>query len=130
MTDIDDSSDVARITIQLYRGALIASIQVDLEERVLRQFQSDLLEAIRLNDANFAIVDLSGVEVMDGHDFKGLRRVINVASLLGAETVLCGIQPGVAASLVDLDLFLDDLSTCLNLDVALAHIASLELKNM
>jgi rsbT antagonist protein RsbS len=128
MTEADASSDVARIMIQPYRGALIATIQVDLEESVVRRFQSDLLECIRATGADFAILDISGVEVMDGHDFVGLRRVMNMASLMGTETILCGMQPGVAASLVDLDVSLDDLRTCLNLDVALEKLVESELR--
>lgn len=126
MTQNDDSSDVARITIQPYRGALIASIQVDLEDRVLRQFQCDLLESVRTNDADVAILDLSGVEVMDWEDFAGLRRVIDMAALMGTQTVLCGMQPGVAASLVELDVPLDGLTTRLNLEIALTEIAASE----
>ncbi len=120
MTDVDDSSDVARITIQPYRGALIASIQVDFEERVLRRFQSDLLECVRSSGAETAIIDLSGVDVMDAQDFGALRRIIDMVSLMGSETILCGIQPGVAASLVYLNVPLDDLKTSRNLDAALA----------
>jgi rsbT antagonist protein RsbS len=117
---------VARITIQPYRGALIASIQVDLEERVLRRFQSDLLECIRSSGADVAIIDLSGVDVMDGEDFAGLRRVIEMAALMGTGSVLCGMQPGVAASLVDLDVSLDGLEISRSLDTALAQVAAKE----
>jgi rsbT antagonist protein RsbS len=126
MTDNGDSSDIARITIQPYHGALIASIQVDLEERVLRQFQNDLLECVRNNDADVAILDLSAVEIMDREDFAGLRRVIDMAALMGTQTVLCGMQPGVAASLVELDVPLDGLKTRLSLEIALAEISAPE----
>jgi len=121
--EIDDTSDAARITIQPYRGALIASIQVDLDDRVLRRFQSDLLQCIQSSGVITAIIDLSGVHVMDAHDFEGLRRVIQMASLMGTETILCSIQPGVAAALVDLNVPLDDLRVSLNLDAALAEFA-------
>jgi rsbT antagonist protein RsbS len=126
MTGIEDSSDVARITIQPYRGALIAAIQVDLDQRVLRQFQTDLLACVRSSDAEVVIIDLSGVEVMDGQDFEGLRQVIDMASLMGTESILCGMQPGVAAALVELDVPLDGLRTCLNLETALADLESSE----
>ena len=57
---------------------------------------------------------------MDAQDFGSLRRIIDMVSLMGTETILCGIQPGVAASLVYLDVPLDDLKTSRNLDAALA----------
>jgi rsbT antagonist protein RsbS len=124
MKDLGDRSDVARIAIQPYRGALIASIQVDLDERVLRQFQSDLLECVRSSDADVAIIDLSGVGVIDGEDFTALRRVIEMTALMGTKSILCGMQPGVAASLVDLDVSLVGLQISRSLDSALAQVAA------
>jgi rsbT antagonist protein RsbS len=126
MNDIDDGSDVARITIQPHRGALIATIQADLDQRVLRQFQSDLLKHVASSRARVVIIDLTGVAVMDESDFAALRRVIDMIALMGTETVLCGVRPGVAASLVDLDLPVDDLKTSLNLDAALAEVGAPE----
>ncbi len=126
MTGVDDSSDVARITIQPYRGALIASIQVDLDERVLRRFQSDLLDCVRSSGAKVAIIDISGVDVMDGEDFKGIRSIVAMVALMGTETILCGMQPGVVASLVYLDVPLEGLKTKLNLDATLAELDAFE----
>src|SRR5262245_32860626 len=126
MTDAANSSDIARITIQPHRGALIASIQVDLDQHVLRRFQSDLLESVRSSRSRFVIMDLTGVAVLDESDFAGLRRTIDMAALMGTRTILCGLRPGVAASLVDLDVPIDDLQTSLNLDAALAEIAESE----
>ncbi len=120
MTDVDDRSDIARITIQSYRGALIASIQIDLDERVLRRFQSDLLECVRRSDPEVAIIDLSGVDVMDAQDFEGLRRIVNSAAMMGTKTIICGMQAGVAASLVYLDVPIEGLATSRSLDTALA----------
>ena len=123
---MDDGSDVARVTIQSHRGALIASIQVDLEERVLRRFQSDLLEQVRSSKARAVIIDLTGVEVMDGTDFDGLRRTIDMVALMGTPTILCGLRPGVAAALVDLNVATEGLQTCLSLDRALDAVAAAE----
>jgi rsbT antagonist protein RsbS len=126
MTEIYDSSDIARITIQPHRGALIASIQVDLDQRVLERFQADLLQRIEDSRARFVIIDLTGVAVMDESDFAALRRTIDMVSLMGTDTILCGLRPGVAASLVDLDVSIAGLRTQLNLDAALAEIAARE----
>ena len=118
-----DSSDVARVTIQPHRGGLIASIQVDLDRRVLQQFQSDLLERIEASRARFVIVDMTAVAVMDAGDFTELRRAVDMVTLMGAPTILCGLRPGVAAALVDLGVPIDGLRTTLNLDAALAQVA-------
>jgi len=124
VTGMDDGSDVARVTIQSHRGVLIAVIQVDLEERVLRRFQSDLLEQVRCSKARAVIIDLTGVEVMDGTDFDGLRRTIDMVSLMGTRTVLCGLRPGVAAALVDLNVATEGFQTTLSLDRALDIVAA------
>lgn len=118
-----DGSDVARVTIQPHRGGLIASIQVDLDRRVLQQFQSDLLERIEASRARFVIVDMTAVAVMDAGDFTELRRAVDMVTLMGAPTILCGLRPGVAAALVDLGVPIDGLRTTLNLDAALAQLA-------
>ena len=123
MNDARDSSDVARITIQPHRGGLIASVQVDLDQRVLQRFHSDLLERIQGSRPRFVIIDLTGVAIMDAADFSGIRRAVDMTALMGTPTVLCGLRPGVAAALVDLDVPIDGLRTTLNLDAALAELA-------
>jgi rsbT antagonist protein RsbS len=119
-----DGSDVARVPIQPHRGGLIASIQVDLDGRVLQQFQSDLLERIQASRARFVIIDLTAVAVMDANDFSELRRAVDMVALMGAPTIMCGLRPGVAAALVDLGVPTDGLRTTLNLDAALAQVAA------
>ncbi|MEO1128732.1 MAG: STAS domain-containing protein [Planctomycetota bacterium] len=123
-SDFEDIQDVARISIQAHRGALIASIQVELDARVLRVFQADLLRAIEMGSQDVAILDLSGVEIMDADDFEGFRRIVQMSWLMGTEVMLCGLQPGVAASLVELDVTVDDLATHRDLDAALAALAA------
>jgi rsbT antagonist protein RsbS len=124
MSEARDISDVARITIQPHRGGLIASVQVDLDHRVLQRFQTDLLERIQESRAQFVIIDLTGVAIMDDADFTGIRRAVEMAALMGTPTVLCGLRPGVAAALVDLDVPIGGLRTKLNLDAALAEFAT------
>jgi rsbT antagonist protein RsbS len=126
MTGADDGSDVVRVPIQPHRSGLIASVQVDLDRRVLQQFQSDLLERIEASRARFVIIDLTAVAVMDAGDFTELRRALDMVTLMGAPTIVCGLRPGVAAALVDLGVPLDGLRTTLNLDAALAQIAAPE----
>ena len=118
-----DTSEVSRVTIQPHRGGLIASVQVDLDQDVLARFQSDLLDRIQESRARFVIIDLTGVAVMDDADFVGVRRAVDMAALMGTPTILCGLRPGVAAALIDLDVPIDGLRTTLNLDAALAELA-------
>ena len=108
----------SRIPLQVARGCVVASIQVDLDEEVLRNFPADLLARLNRSQVDGVIVDLSGVQIIDSQDFKALQRTISMAELLGARTVISGMQPGVVSSLVDLQVDLDDVVAAFNLDDA------------
>jgi rsbT antagonist protein RsbS len=92
----------ARIPLQLAQGCVVASIQIDLDDRVLTTFREELLEFVRSSGARGVILDLSGVDVMDGADFRALRDTMRMARLMGASTVLSGLQAGVVSALIDL----------------------------
>ena len=111
-------ADVQRIPLQVSQGCLVASIQIDLTEKVLKQFRQDLLERLYETKAKGLILDLSGVEVMDLEDFKALNTTLSMASLMGAKTILTGFQPGVVSSLVDFNAEIDHINATLNLDSA------------
>lgn len=91
-----------RIPLQLSRGRVVASLQVDLTDGVLIQFRRDLLEFVRSSGASGVILDVSGVAVMDVTDFEALRRIVATVSILGARTVIAGMRPGVVAALIEL----------------------------
>ena len=111
-------ADAPPIPIQVSRGSLIASVQVDLGEAVLRRFQQDLLAAIRTTGVTRVVLDLSSVTIVDAHDFEHLRRTLSMASLMGAHAILVGLQPGVVSALVELDVNVEDIDAALNLDLA------------
>jgi rsbT antagonist protein RsbS len=100
------------------RGCLVATIQLDLDRVVLDRFRKDLLERLDASRSRQVILDCSGVEVLDAEDFIALRRTIAMAGLMGAHTMLTGLQPGVVSALVDLDVDLRGLDTAQNLDDA------------
>jgi rsbT antagonist protein RsbS len=112
---LSESGSVTRIPLQVSRQCVVASIQVDLSEEVLDQFRIDLLELI---GSSGAILDLSGVEVMDFQDFDALRRTIAMARLMGSRTVLSGLKAGVVSSLVELEADTEDIVAALDLDDA------------
>jgi rsbT antagonist protein RsbS len=113
-----DASQLPRVTINLMRGCLVATIQFDLTRAVLDQFRKDLLARLAGANAREIILDCSGIEVMDAEDFDALRRTVAMASLMGARTVIAGLQPGVVSALVAMDVDLDGLQTALSLDDA------------
>jgi rsbT antagonist protein RsbS len=113
-----NSSDQHRVTINLMRGCLVANIQVDLNRTVLERFRKDLLERLDVSRSRRVILDCSGVELVDAEDFEALRRTIAMAALMGARTVVAGLQPGVVSALIDLDVDLDGLHTAQSIDDA------------
>jgi rsbT antagonist protein RsbS len=114
--------DVARVPMQLVRGCLVASVQVELSQEVLHRFQQDLLERVRDTRARAVILDLSGVSVLDSSDFESVVRTLKMARLMSATPVIVGLRPGIAASLVELGVSADDVDLCMTLEHALQRV--------
>ncbi len=110
---------IPRIPLQLTRGCVIASVQVDLDDVVLEQFETDLLERVASTGAHGVVLELSGLDVIDPHDFDGLRRIVTTAGIMGRSVVLVGMKPGVVASLVEMGVDIDGIRGTLTLESAL-----------
>ena len=110
--------DSARIPLQISRDCIIASIQVDLSPGVLRLFREELLELLHTSGVTGVILDVSGLAVMDHHDFEALHRTMAMARLMGAQSIVAGLRAGVVSSLVEMGVQTDDIIAVLNLDDA------------
>lgn len=99
---------------------LIASIQVELRDDVAQAFQEDVLAALEQRRAEGLIVDISGLEVVDTYVARVLAETGRMAHLMGAATVLVGMRPEIAATLVRMGYAMDGISTALNLEEGLA----------
>jgi len=115
---------IERIPLQISRECVVASIQVDLDDAVLRKFRDDLLGLLHSSGLVAVILDVSGVDLMDGEDFRALRKIIAMTELMGSRCIVAGLQAGVVASLVELDVDLDDMETVLDLDAAFEALES------
>ncbi len=115
---MSESRSRVRIPLQVSRGCVVASIQVDLSEAVLRTFRQDLLELIHSTGSSGVILDVSGVEIMDADDFDAIRRSMAMAELMGARCIVSGLRPGVVSALIDLDVDSEGVDAVLNLDEA------------
>lgn len=122
-----DESTVNRIPLQMSKHCLVASIQIDLTAGVLEQFRHDLLTELQARQARGVILDLSGIEVMDLSDFENIRSTISMARLMGAPTVVCGLRPGVVASLILLGADTEELQAARDLDMAFKRLNSASL---
>ena len=107
-----------RIPLQISNNCLVASIQIDLTADVLEQFREDLLTQLQARHARGIILDLSGIEIMDLSDFENIRSTISMAKVMGVSSVVCGMRPGVVASVVMLGAATDEIRAARDLDMA------------
>ena len=110
--------EAQQIPMQLSRGCVVASLQIDLSEEVISRFRKDLLEFLRATGASSVILDVSGLDVIDRDDFDALKLAMSMAKLMGARSVVSGLKPGVVSSLIELGVDTKDINAALDLDDA------------
>ena len=113
-----NGDDGASIPLQLSRGCVVASIQVDLSDAVLLAFRTQLLQLLQSSGATGVILDMSGVEILDLDEFDALQQTMDMASLMGARTVFSGFRAGVVSALMELDAETRGMYAAVNLDAA------------
>jgi len=113
-----------RVSILTQGPYLIASIHTALEDGQLMRFQRDLIDRIGTRRARGVIIDVAALDVLDSFGSRTLRDIATMSRLRGAETVIVGIAPELAISMVRLGLDLD-LPTALDLEEGLAYLGSM-----
>jgi rsbT antagonist protein RsbS len=99
---------------------LLATIQVDLHDTVVNSFQNDVLEQIEKTSATGLIIDISTLETVDSYVARMLDNTGRMAKLMGTETVIVGMRPAVAATLVRMGYLMTGIRTALSLQEGLA----------
>jgi len=102
---------------------LLVTVQVDMHDQLALQLQDDLTARIVASRARGVLIDISSLEVVDSFIGRMISNLAAMAKVLDAETVVVGIQPAVAITLVELGLSLEGVRTALNVDrgMALLH---------
>ncbi len=118
------------IPILCLQSNLIASIQTELTDEQALAFQSALLEKNHKLNTRGIIIDVSMLDVIDSYMAKVLSDLTIMVNLQGAKVVLCGVQPAVASTLVDMGMKLNSLETFLSLDHAFAYLTKEQASNM
>ena len=116
-----------RIPILKMGRFLLVTIQVDMHDRLALQLQDDLTARITDTGAKGVLIDISGLEIVDSFIGRMLANIAAMSKILDAETVVVGMRPAVAITLVELGLSLHGVRTALNVERGMAALeASVE----
>ncbi len=107
---------MTRIPILQMGDCLLVTIQVDLQDRAAVSLQDDLANKIESSGARSVLIDISALEIVDSFIGRMLAGISGVARVLDAATVVVGMQPAVAITLVELGLSLNGVRTALNVE--------------
>jgi rsbT antagonist protein RsbS len=105
-----------RIPILKVGKALLVTVQVDMHDRLATALEEDLSERIVATRARGVLIDISGLDVVDSFMGRMLDNIASVSRMLDAETVVVGMRPAVAITLVELGLELSGVRTALNVE--------------
>ncbi len=105
-----------RVPILKVAEVLLVSIQSDLDDRTVLDLQHRVLEEIERTNSRAVLIDISLLEMVDSFTGRMLSDIASMASIMDAETVVVGMQPAVAITLVELGLELKGVSTALDVD--------------
>ncbi|MER7280015.1 STAS domain-containing protein [Dactylosporangium sp. NPDC000244] len=113
-----------RVPVLKIGDILLVSIQIDLDDQTAMQLQEDLSDRIVETGAHGVVIDISALEIVDSFIGRMLSTIAAVSRVLDAETVVVGMRPAVAITLVELGLSLNGVRTALNVDKALEILAA------
>src|SRR6476661_2116605 len=105
-----------RIPILQMGQTLLVTIQVDMQDQTALALQDDLASKISTTDAKGVLIDISALEIVDSFVGRMLASISGIARILDATTVVVGMQPAVAITLVELGLSLEGVRTALNVE--------------
>lgn len=113
-----------RIPILKMGETLLVTIQVDMHDKIAAALEEDLTARIAQTGAKGVLIDISSLEIVDSFIGRMLDNIAAVSRILDAETVVCGMRPAVAITLVELGLSLSGVKTALNVERGMELIRS------
>jgi rsbT antagonist protein RsbS len=114
-----------QIPIMKIGDCLLVSIQVDMHDRLALALQDELTNKVVETQARGVMIDISALEIVDSFIGRMLNNIAAMTRVLDARTVVVGMRPAVAITLVELGLQLTGVKTALNVDAGLALIRRL-----
>ncbi|MFF0306379.1 STAS domain-containing protein [Streptosporangium sp. NPDC004379] len=115
-----------RVPVLKLGDILIVSIQIDLQDQSVLVLQEDLANKVVETGARGVIIDITAVEIVDSFIGRMLATIAAISRMLDAETVVVGMRPAVAITLVELGLSLGGVRTALNLEKGVALLNHLD----
>ena len=112
-----------KIPILRIGGILLVSIQIDLQDNIAVALQDDLSNEIVRTGAKGVVIDISALEIVDSFIGRMISTTAAISRVLDAETVVVGMQPAVAITLVELGLTLEGVRTALDVDRGMASLS-------
>jgi len=109
-------SAVERIPILKMGDFLLVTIQVDMHDRLAIALQDDLMDRIASTSARGVLIDISALEIVDSFIGRMIGNIAAMSRILDAQTVVVGMRPAVAITLVELGLSLSGVRTALNVE--------------
>jgi|ERR1043165_4476031 rsbT antagonist protein RsbS len=109
-----------RIPILRIGRLLLVSIQVDMHDRLAMRLQDDLTQQISETNAKGVLIDISALEIVDSFIGRMIGNISGMARVLDAQTIVTGMQPAVAITLVELGISLNGIRTALNVERGMA----------
>src|SRR5262245_14519887 len=109
-----------RVPVLTLGDVLLVSIQVDLEDQLALRLQEDLADRIVATGAHGVIIDITALDIVDSFVGRMLSTIASVSRVLDAETIVVGMRPAVAITLVELGLPLRGIRTALTVELGLA----------
>jgi rsbT antagonist protein RsbS len=110
---------VERIPILRMGEYLLVTIQVDMHDRLAMTLQDDLTNRISETSAKGVLIDISSLEIVDSFIGRMLGNIASMSRVLDADTVVVGMRPAVAITLVELGMSLTGVRTALNVDAGM-----------
>ena len=111
-----------RIPILRMGEFLLVTIQIDMHDQMALKLQDELSNAIQKHASKGVLIDISTLEMVDSFIGRMVSDISGMAKILGAETLLVGMQPAVAITLVELGLSLPGVATALNVERGMAQL--------
>ncbi len=115
---------MAHIPILKIGDVLVVTIQVDMHDRLAMQLEEDLAARIVATGARGVLIEISALDIVDSFIGRMLDTIASVSRVLDAETVVVGMRPAVAITLVELGLTLPGIKTALDVERGLALLAA------